>query len=128
MHGGREILLTDNTKRFFDYWNSLPKVGFVPERSSFNPPAIHKLMPTVTLLEIHSRERIEMRLIGTSVARGMGFDPTGRNYLDIIAPETREAYLLLLKAQIAQPCGRRSFLRSRNSSGLIARTEVLALP
>jgi hypothetical protein len=128
MHGGRDILLTDNTRQFFDYWNGLPKIGLVPERSSFNPPAIHKLMPTVTLLEMHSRERIEMRLIGTTVARGMGFDPTGGNYLDIIAPEVREAYLLLLEAQFAQPCGRRSILRSRNSSGLIARTEVLALP
>lgn len=128
MQGGRDILLTDNTKLFFDYWNSLPKAGFVPDRSAFSPPAIHKLMPAVTLLEIHSREHIEMRLIGTAVARGMGIEPTGKNYLDLIAPEARESYLRLLDAQMAQPCGRRSVLRSRNSSGLIARSEVLALP
>ncbi|MCE9651362.1 MAG: PAS domain-containing protein [Parvibaculum sp.] len=128
MHGGREVLLTDSTKRFFDYWNSLPKVDFVPDRSSFSPPAIYDLMPAVTLLEIWSRERIDLRLIGTAVAKGMGIEPTGKNYLDLLAPEAREPYLRLLDAQIAQPCGRRSTLGSRNASGIVARTEVLALP
>jgi hypothetical protein len=128
MHGGREVLLTDGTRRFYDYWDSLPKVGFIQDRASFNPPAIRDLMPAVTILEIWSRERIDIRLIGTAIAKGMGIDPTGRNYLDLIAPEAREPYLRLVEAQIAQPCGRRSVLRSRNASGIVARTEVLALP
>jgi hypothetical protein len=128
MQADHDVFSTVGARRFFDYWNSLPKVGLIPDRKSFNPPAIANLMPAITLLEVWSHERIDLRLIGTGVARGMGVDLTGRNYLDVIAPEAKAPYLKLVDAQIGQPCGRRSVLRSRNATGLIARTEALTLP
>jgi hypothetical protein len=128
MQATHDVFTTAGARRFFDYWDSLPKIGLVPDRKSFSPPAIAALMPAVTLLEIWSRERIDMRLIGTGVASGMGLDPTGKNYLDLIAEEAREPYLRMIDAQIGTPCGRRTVLKTRNMSGLIARTEALTLP
>ena len=128
MHGGTDFLRTNGAKRFFDYWNSLPKAGLIPDRKSFNPAAIADLMPIVTIVEIWSRARIDLRLIGTAVTERMGFDPTGRNYLDFIVPEARESFLRLVDVQISQPCGRSSVIRARSASGLIERTEALTLP
>ncbi|HEX7775623.1 MAG TPA: PAS domain-containing protein [Parvibaculum sp.] len=128
MQADHDVFSTAGARRFFDYWHSLPKIDLVPDRKSFNPPDIASLMPAITLLEIWSHERIDLRLIGTGVARGMGIEPTGKNYLDLIAPEARAPYLKLVDAQINQPCGRRTILKTRNATGLIARTEALTLP
>lgn len=128
MNAVYEGLHTEGARRFFNYWNSLPKTNFLPDRESFNPSHIPDLMRAVTILEIWSRARIEMRLAGTSVCESMGFDPTGINMLELQAPEMREDYLRLLEAQCARPCGRRNLLRARHADGTIIRTEVVALP
>lgn len=125
VYGG---LYTESARRFFAYWDSLPKKNLRPDRRSFDPAHIPDLMREVTILEIHSRVRIEMRLAGTGVCEAMGFDPTGLNMLEWHSPETREAYLRLLEAQCGRPCGRRNMLRARHADGSIVRTEVVSLP
>lgn len=122
-----EVLQTTGAKRFFSYWNSLPKAGMVPDRSDFSPVGIAPLMPAVTMLELVSDELVLQRLTGTAVCRGMGFDPTGRNALDLIAPAARPAYLDLLHKQTATPCGRWNIIRSRHDN-MVDRAEVLTLP
>jgi hypothetical protein len=128
MHGAQNFLHTVGARRFFEYWDRLPKTDLLPDRGSFNPGVIADLMPAVTILEVWSRERIDIRLSGTAVCKTMGFDPTGRNGLDLVAPEARDSYLRLIEEQISRPCGRRNVLRSRHASGLIMRTEVVTLP
>lgn len=128
MRAARDRLHTDGAQRFLDYWNALPKDGFVPDRASFDPAAIPELMRAVTMLEIWSRDRIDIRLAGTAVCEAMGFDPTGRNALDLVAAETREDYLRLIEAQMLLPCGRRNVLRTRHSGGLVTRSEAITLP
>ena len=122
-----EVLQTAGAKRFFGYWNSLPKNGTVPDRSDFSPAGIASLMPAVTLLEIVSEDLILQRLAGTAVCRVMGFDPTGMNALDLISPATRPDYLDLIHKQISTPCGRWNLLRSRHDN-MVDRAEVLTLP
>lgn len=124
----RNSLYTEGAKRLFAYWNGLPKEGLIPDRSSFDPVAIRDLMRAVTLLEIWSLDRVEIRLAGTGVCEGMGFDPTGRNTLDLLAPETRDRYRNLIAAQIETPCGRWNVLTTRHAGGVISRAEVITLP
>lgn len=123
-----EILQSEGARQFFVYWDSLPKTGFVPDRADFNPAAIYRLMPTMTILEIMSPDRIEMRLVGTDLVRRMGTDPTGKNYLDSIAPDARQFYLEMLDRQISHPCGRQTILRTHEATGILARVEALSLP
>jgi len=122
-----DFLRTASARRFYSYWDSLPKEAFVPDRKDFSPVAIAPLMPAVTILEIVSDDLILQRLAGTAICRAMGFDPTGGNSLDLISPETRPRYLDLVHAQIGTPCGRWNILRSRREN-LVERTEVLTLP
>ncbi|MFZ3035586.1 MAG: PAS domain-containing protein [Parvibaculum sp.] len=123
-----EVLHTAGARQFFGYWDSLPKENFVPDRKDFDPLAIHRLMPFVSILEVVSPDRVEMRLIGTDLVQRMGYDPTGQNYLDSFEPEVRAQYLDILNTQIDHPCGRRSTLRTREKSGILSSVEVLALP
>lgn len=123
-----EVLHTAGALQFFDYWNSLPKVNFVPDRKDFDPLKIRRLMPFVSILEIVSPDRVEMRLIGTDLVQRMGYDPTGQNYLDSFEPDSRPEYLKILYTQINHPCGRRSTLQTREKNGILSQVEVLALP
>ncbi|ABS63344.1 protein of unknown function DUF1457 [Parvibaculum lavamentivorans DS-1] len=122
-----DILQAAGTKRFFEYWNHLPKTGVAPDRRDFNPARIAALMPAVTLLEIFSDTQVLQRLTGTGVCRAMGFDPTGKNMLELMAPELRSDYVKLIQTQLSYPCGRWNIIRSRRES-MIDRAEVLTLP
>lgn len=113
---------------FFVYWDRLPKVNLLPDRSAFDPAAILPLMPMITLLEIFSAERIDLRLAGTGVCEALGFDPTGKNYLDMQAPGARAHYLRLIEAQTCFPCGRKNILRMRHADGVVTRVEAVTLP
>jgi hypothetical protein len=128
MHGSQDFLRSAGARRFFDYWDSLPKTDLLPDRASFNPGRIADLMPAVTILEVWSPDLIEIRLSGTAVCKTMGFDPTGRNGLDLLTPEAKGPYLRLIEEQIGRPCGRRNVLKSRLAGGLIMRTEAVTLP
>jgi hypothetical protein len=128
MHGAQNFLHSAGARRFFEYWDGLPKTALLPDRASFNPGAVADLMSAVTILEVWSHDRIEVRLAGTTVCKTMGFDPTGHNGLDLVAPAARESYLRLIEEQIGRPCGRRNVLRSRQAGGLIIRTEAVTLP
>lgn len=122
-----DFLRTASARRFYSYWDGLPKEGLVPDRKDFSPAAIAPLMSAVTILEVVSDDLIVQRLAGTAICRAIGFDPTGGNALDLIAPEVRPRYLSLLRDQTATPCGRWNMLRSRREN-LVERAEVLTLP
>lgn len=122
-----EVLQTAGARKFFSYWDSLPKTGLVPDRSEFSPDRIAGLMSAVTILEIVSEDLVLQRLTGTAVCRSMGFDPTGRNLLDLMLPQVRPDYLKLLDTQISYPCGRRNIIRNRREN-MVDRAEVLTLP
>ncbi|MGV8998045.1 MAG: PAS domain-containing protein [Parvibaculaceae bacterium] len=128
MLAAEDVMHTAGLKRFYDYWNSLPKTAHMPDRQDFNPAAIHTLMPNVTILELVSPNFVLARLIGTAIATTLGVDMTGHNYLDYIADGEREGYLKMLALQFSVPCGRRTFLRGRLSTGVLGRIDVVSLP
>ncbi|MCE9651361.1 MAG: PAS domain-containing protein [Parvibaculum sp.] len=115
-------------RRLFEYWQELPKRGLLPDVSGFDPSGIPLLLPTVTLIEVISFERLEFRWVGTGVVEAIGFDPTGQNYLDMQTDEAKALYLRLVEAQIGLPCGRQNILRMRHSDGVITRVEAVTLP
>lgn len=128
MRAVSDLLLSDRARQLFSYWNSLPKINLVPDRKDFNPAAIHKLMPIVSILELVSPARVEVRLVGTDLVDRIGAEITGGNYLESLEPELRPAYLQILNTQISHPCGRRTVLKTREESGILSSVEVLSLP
>lgn len=121
-------LRSPGARQLFIHWDSLPKKELLPDRADLDPAAILPLMPTITILEIFSLERIDLRLAGTGVCETLGFDPTGRNYLEMQSPEAKALYLRLIEAQIGFPCGRRNILKMRHADGVVTRVEAVTLP
>jgi hypothetical protein len=122
-----DLLWSASARQFFAYWDSLPKVDFVPDRQDFSPSRIATLMPAVTILEVVSEDIILQRLTGTAVCRSLGFDPTGRSVADLMSPLLWPDYREMISLQLSVPCGRQNMLRSRRAN-LVDRAEVLVLP
>ncbi|HEY4345193.1 MAG TPA: hypothetical protein VGN05_12660 [Parvibaculum sp.] len=116
-----------DARRFFDFWNGMPKTGLLPDRASFNADILHEL-PTMTILEVISPERIDLHLMGPGACEALGFDPTGQNYLDLQSPEARALYVPLIEEQITRPCGRRNIVKMRHADGIVTRAEAVTLP
>ena len=87
----------------FQYWNKKRGVRAMPTRQDIDPIEMGpKLLPHLMLCEIADHgERIRFRLVGTSLVKRLGFDPTGRllselpksDYLDLLGKLLRHAYV-----------------------------------
>lgn len=91
--------------RFAEYWFSLPKQDLIPSRGDFDPAALAEILPYILANEIVSPEMIVQRLIGTKVVEDLGFDSTGKNYLDLVAPARRLKASLAMRLMADHPCG-----------------------
>ena len=127
---GRPIidLYHPRSQALFDYWFTLPRDGVLPLRSSFLPEKIPQLLPTLIIYEMVSPTYINFRLAGTAVRERMGIDPTGRNYLDYVAPERKVKAGQSFFAVVDQPCGMRVVSNHGMASGHKKFLEVLMLP
>lgn len=113
---------------FFDYWQSLPRDGLVPESKDFFPEDIPELLPFFTIYELVSTDCVRFKLAGTMISTRDGVDRTGDNYLDDVAPERRKKASEAFWAIYNQPCGMRVVLDLKKESGLVHQIEGLGLP
>ena len=118
----------DGTKAFYDYWQSLPRNGLVPESKDFLPEDIPELLPFITIYELVSEDFIRFRLAGTMIANRYGRDRTGQNYLDEVTPKRRKKASEAFWAVYNQPCGMRVIIDMKKKSGLALEVESLGLP
>ncbi|NIJ41791.1 hypothetical protein FHS78_002081 [Parvibaculum indicum] len=116
------------TKRFFQYWDSLPKSGFMPDRADFDPLAIHKIMPRILMVEYFSADRVEFRMVGTGITEDIGFDPTKQSYLDRLEDSAFGAFESASDAILTTPCGGYFVITAQSAKGYIVDFDVLDLP
>jgi len=124
----RPVLRCPDGVKFFDYWASLPKSDFVPDRRDFDPVQIPQTMPWVTMLDVHSAERVMFRLFGTGLVDLTGVDLTGENYPDYVGEDHREALGRTLVVQSERPCGRVNILKGQTAQGRSYTIEAVTLP
>lgn len=110
------------------YWHGLPRDGLLPARSALDPADIKHLLPDMMVFDLSDPSVVRFRLAGTAIAARYGFDPTGRDFLQMLDAETREQSRQAMVAAVGHPFGILSRLRSRHGSGLQADIESLALP
>ena len=103
--------LTDPPRRLYEYWLSLPKNGLLPPRSAVNPADIKDILPHLAIAEWNVPGEIKYRLAGTGVVERYGFDPTGRNVLDLIDAEEKTGMVHNITRIMGTPCGARSVRR-----------------
>jgi len=86
---GMEIVPTGLALQVEDYWRARCHGvvhGAIPRRRDIDPTALGKLQPHVFLLDVVGPSaRLRWRLVGTSIARHEGVDPTGRWVDDTMA-------------------------------------------
>lgn len=124
-----EVLDLNPTLRVFaDHWTSLPKRGFVPHRCDFRPENLGGAMTHMVIHELLSPTDIRLRLVGSAIARAYDEDITGRNYLDMVAPERRGAASRPFFLACGHPCGMYTRMRSVAWRGLLLGRESLGFP
>jgi hypothetical protein len=86
----RDTLGHSRHEQFYDYWlEKSPGPGLLPGRQHIDPIDIPLLMPWIFLIDVvreGDRLRYRHRLVGTQISEWMGYDTTGKSYLDWLLP------------------------------------------
>ena len=100
----------------------------LPCRGDMQLSEIVNLLPFLTIMEARSPDEFIIRLIGTAISSVLGTELTGKNYLDLAAPEVRPLRAARMNRQLQQPCGSILTITYTARSELSLETEALALP
>jgi hypothetical protein len=112
------------------YWAALPKRAGVPDRRDFDPMAIVRILPVVSLLQRVADDEWRFRIAGTEIERRWERRFTGVNYLaiDIVAPRAADMMRREFCRIVNWPCGSWSRRTVKFQSGRAAVIETLRLP
>ena len=109
-------------------WSRLPAQRCVPDRKSFDPMAITRILPVVSVIERAGIDEWRFRLVGTEIERRWGRNLAGRDVLDVVSPAAAKIMHREFREIVEQPCGSRSRRRVELVSGRLAAIETLRLP
>jgi hypothetical protein len=109
-------------------WTELPRKGCVPDRSSFDPMTIARILPVISVIEREGEDKWRFRLVGTEIERRWGRVITGENCFDGVSPSAADVMRLELKCIVEWPCGSHSLRRIELQSGRVMTIETLRLP
>lgn len=99
----------------------------VPPRAAFEMARVQGLSPQLALTEIEDAGIVRIRRVGSGIAANVGFNITGRNYLDFVAPDRRGQAFDRVQRACGHPCGTHSALRIRSRNAFRI-SEGLMLP
>ena len=88
-----------------DYWLSLWQGGRLPARGAVDPVRLKKFLPGLSILEIHPDESVRYRIAGQAFRAAYGFDPSGRDVIQMTPPAQRAARLARFKSFVAGHVG-----------------------
>jgi hypothetical protein len=97
-------------------------------RDAFNPADLKSILPRVFLLELRSAKELRIRLGGTCLTTKVGHELAGLNWLDLIAPEYRDARADAYGRMFETQTGVRTAIRYPSTMDEEYEIECLALP
>lgn len=86
------------------------------------------LMANIVLMEAQTPSEIYYRIVGQNVVDRLGFNPTGLNLINLLAPAFAEQLPQLHQAMMKHPCGYYAVYENEYDSGRTMITESLVLP
>jgi len=90
-----EIISTSKTpkpfEQFINCYQTAQEGSDTALHSALPMRMMAPLMANIILFEVENRDQITYRLAGEEVKDRLGFNPTGKNFLDLIKPDIREA-------------------------------------
>ena len=117
-------------QRLHDYWWELKRAceQAVPKKSDFNPAAVKNILPHILMHDLGIPGRSILRLVGTGIVDRMGFDPTGKDYVEFVSEDRKESAYQELFKTASFPCGMKVIIEGRYESGQIHVSESLGYP
>jgi hypothetical protein len=85
--------LGSGNRALFEYWLSLRKDGAIPVRTDFNPRRVQRILSSLCLFQVWPGEGVSCRIAGTTIARALDMELTGKNYLEFTPPDFRRERL-----------------------------------
>lgn len=120
--------VADASRAWDAHWRTLPRDGLVPWRSVFDPLDVPALLPHMMICDLTEPTIVRIRLVGTGMTSNFGFDPTGGDYLDLVAPDRREEAFAGFLVPANHPCGMRILGESRHETGKAMAVEGVGFP
>jgi hypothetical protein len=88
----------DTSRELYRYWDGVRRGEPAPKRSDIEPSDIRRVLADTFILEVVDRENYVVRLAGTRICAAQGREIKGMNFLDLFAPEDRQAIATLAAA------------------------------
>ncbi len=102
--------------------------GAVGRRDLLSMRSLAPMLANITMTEYVDDTTILFRIAGENITDRLGFNPAGRNTLDLIAQEKRAEAIALHHAIIHHPCGSYVVYESVFQSGRRAKNESITFP
>lgn len=90
--------------------------------------ALAPMLANITMTEHVDDDTIIFRIAGENITDRLGFNPAGRNTLDLIAQEKRAEAIALHNVILSHPCGSYVVYESIFQSGRRAKSESITFP
>jgi hypothetical protein len=115
-------------KPLCEFWDEVRGDRLLPDASDIDPAQIAYILKDIAILDVIDEMTIRYRLAGTAIAERMGDDPTGKNLIEMTAPDMRPLVSQVMQHIIAQPVGALATYENVYQSGKRAIVESLYLP
>ncbi len=119
------------SREFEALWRSLrAPTRLVPGRAEFQPSRARRFLRDLVLMEAPSAvcPTLRIRLTGRRFDETIGFDITGRDHLEFMAPEFHAGVLETARAMIERPCGLWQITPAHLVRGYALNFEITAFP
>lgn len=123
-----QSLAPETLQSVFDAYQQAQNDSDVAAQDQLPMRAMAPLLPNVTLMERVDDDTIIYRIAGEAVVARLGFNPTGQNFLDLIAPSVRAETALTNKTGLDERCGHYAVYENQYESGRRMISESLMLP
>lgn len=125
-----ELTRTPLSVEFEAFWRSLPKSGFVPNRSSFLPERASRFLRDLVLCELFldGQSLVRMRLVGSAFEDRIKRNVKGEDFLQYLPAEFREGAIESVRHIVNRPCGLWQVTPVHFARGYAQNIEFTALP
>lgn len=113
---------------FVRHWLAWRGDRLLPGRADLDLNAIRPLLPRLMLFEMRAPDDILVRVAGTQLREDLEIELTGRNYVEVAAPERRAIRSHRMWSTAHHPCASRLIREHRLKTGRVALAEVVTLP
>lgn len=121
-------LKTKACRTLLDTWLEWRGSRIQPDHADIDPLPLKYVLSRIGVLEVRSRDVAIYRVAGTAFRDTIGFDPTGKNAMELVEGDSRARRAYRLNELVLRPCGYRSEAIFSYSTGLTDMVESIGLP